>query len=665
VEIVLRRVILRKCAAILFFVVFLFAQSVFAAEPFRTIAILENERMLEAEPDMQLAHYFQSQLEPVRIRALLAAGRIGNPEVLRDVQSLARDKSSEVRKYLAFALGQIRSKKGLSLALTLLKDPNAEVRRVAIEAIGRIGGMEATEILLPFLTDEIVRLREQAALALALIKDRGTVDMLIERSRGNDPAQWSYVYALYRLADERSVQVLHYVLANPVASSSTGDPSSLLFALKALWAMKKPLTALEVQTLMQHKDARVQQNVLDVISASLDKTACSAIHRYYKSMEVLTKMKALEAMGSLECVIPERPINSGLLGAWIVANAKANKGKSLQLLQEGMRSQDWTVRWRTSQGLSELPAATAIPLLKMLIQDTDSAVRLAALESLAKHSLETADIFLPLLQDKDFAIRATAADALGKTKDPRYLPALLKAYEHSTDPTEIEGRVALLDVLSEFQTSDVIPLFERALLDPEYSIRRHAVDGIKKLIGAQYYRNGAVKDPEEYLYLRGKVSKARQEQYPRDFGESQPESEILLKLTKGDVVVRFLGADAPIHVSHFTKLMRQDFYNGLRIHRVVPNFVIQGGDPRGDGWGGGGEVLHDQFNLREFKRGMVGMPTAGKDTGGSQFFITHSRQPHLDGNYTIFGEVISGMDVVDRTEVGDEIVSVTLRPRTP
>jgi cyclophilin family peptidyl-prolyl cis-trans isomerase len=135
-----------------------------------------------------------------------------------------------------------------------------------------------------------------------------------------------------------------------------------------------------------------------------------------------------------------------------------------------------------------------------------------------------------------------------------------------------------------------------------------------------------------------------------------------MTLTKGTVVIRLLGREAPIHVLNFKKLAEKGVYNGLRIHRVVPNFVIQGGDPRGDGWGGAGENIHDQFNRIPYKRGAVGMPTAGKDTGGSQFFITMSRQPHLDGNYTVFGEVISGMEFVDSTEIGDSIVKVQIKP---
>jgi cyclophilin family peptidyl-prolyl cis-trans isomerase len=134
-----------------------------------------------------------------------------------------------------------------------------------------------------------------------------------------------------------------------------------------------------------------------------------------------------------------------------------------------------------------------------------------------------------------------------------------------------------------------------------------------------------------------------------------------MQLEKGTVVIRLLGKEASMHVLNFKNLADKKIYDGLTIHRVVPNFVIQGGDPRGDGWGTAGMILHDQMNHLVYKRGSVGMPLAGKDTGGSQFFITISRQPHLDGNYTLFGEVVSGMEFVDATEIGDKIKRIRIQ----
>ena len=633
------------------------SDSAFAADdPFHTIAILENERKIHAAPNIHLAQYIRSEVKSIRIRAILAAARIGNPALLPELESVVSDTDPTVRKYIAFALGQIRSKKSLPTATLLLKDRNSDVRKAAIEAIGRIGGVDATTLILPHLKDQDPSIREQTALALALIKDKASVDVLLNKAKEPDSAQWSYVYALYRLADERSVAVLHSVLENPSASPSTGDPSSLLFALKALWAMKKPLMAPEVNALLQHKDPRVQQNALDVMAASVDKDACKQIQPAFLQMNVLSKMKAIEALGALDCLMDDKPSADGLLGGWLLAKAKSRKEQALPFLQEGSQHKSWTVRWRTAQALAELSATTAIPVLKVLSMDADSAVRLAALDSLTKFLPETAPQFIPLLEQKDFAIRATAVDALGKTKDPKYLPLLIKTYETGKDAAEAEGRAALLDILADFNTSESLAVFEKAIFDPEYTMRRHAIDGLKKLIGNSYFLHGKVRDPEEFLHSQDKVQTQTIESYSKEYG-APVNGRITMKLERGEVVIRLLGEEAPLHAANFKNWCERKFYDGLRIHRVVPNFVIQGGDPRGDGWGGAGEVVHDQFHMRPFTRGMVGMPTAGKDTGGSQFFITHSRQPHLDGNYTIFGEVISGMDVVDNTEVGDRILS--------
>ena len=95
-------------------------------------------------------------------------------------------------------------------------------------------------------------------------------------------------------------------------------------------------------------------------------------------------------------------------------------------------------------------------------------------------------------------------------------------------------------------------------------------------------------------------------------------------------------------------------------HRVVPNFVVQAGDPRGDGNGGPGYAIRDELNRHRYLRGTLGMALSGPDTGGSQFFVTHSPQPHLDGGYTVFGQLADGADVLDRIVQGDRIVRVTL-----
>src|SRR5438067_114011 len=115
---------------------------------------------------------------------------------------------------------------------------------------------------------------------------------------------------------------------------------------------------------------------------------------------------------------------------------------------------------------------------------------------------------------------------------------------------------------------------------------------------------------------------------------------------------------SPRSVAAFLALVDRRYFDGSRMHRVVPNFVVQDGDPRGDGWGGPGFVLRDELNPVRYETGTVGMALSGPDTGGSQFFITHSPQPHLDGTYTVFGRVVSGLATLGSLAQGDRIRSI-------
>ncbi|WP_129598233.1 peptidylprolyl isomerase [Methanohalophilus profundi] len=127
----------------------------------------------------------------------------------------------------------------------------------------------------------------------------------------------------------------------------------------------------------------------------------------------------------------------------------------------------------------------------------------------------------------------------------------------------------------------------------------------------------------------------------------------IIETDKGDIILELFENDAPRTVANFEKLIKQGFYNGLNFHRVIPDFVIQGGCPKGDGTGGPGFTIKCEINPRKHTKGALSMAHAGKDTGGSQFFITHSPQSHLDGMHTVFGKVIEGMDVVYKIKPGD------------
>ena len=134
----------------------------------------------------------------------------------------------------------------------------------------------------------------------------------------------------------------------------------------------------------------------------------------------------------------------------------------------------------------------------------------------------------------------------------------------------------------------------------------------------------------------------------------------IIQTKKGDIELELFEKDAPNTVANFVKLINEGFYDGLTFHRVIPDFVIQGGCPRGDGTGGPGYTIkcETEGNPNKHGTGALSMAHAGKDTGGSQFFITHSPQPHLDGVHTVFGKVTKGMDVVNKIQAGDVMEKV-------
>lgn len=155
---------------------------------------------------------------------------------------------------------------------------------------------------------------------------------------------------------------------------------------------------------------------------------------------------------------------------------------------------------------------------------------------------------------------------------------------------------------------------------------------------------------------------------PLAFPGVLPEAERLhkqvrMRTTKGEIVFELFGDEAPKTVSNFVYLTNLTFYNGLTFHRVVPGFVIQGGDPLGNGTGGPGYQFEDEPVTRDYAAGIVAMANAGPNTNGSQFFIVLEDQPGLPKNYNVFGRVISGMDVVQKIQVGDRMIEVRVEEK--
>jgi cyclophilin family peptidyl-prolyl cis-trans isomerase len=273
----------------------------------------------------------------------------------------------------------------------------------------------------------------------------------------------------------------------------------------------------------------------------------------------------------------------------------------------------------------------------------DARVRLAALAAVAARPVpQAAGPVRQLLEGEDAVVAASAASTAAELKDARALPQVRALAERvPREPDLAEPVAAGLVALAGRDAEEVLRSW---LGHPHANVRRVAADALTRLTG-QPVRAPRVELPED-----------TRRPEPAPTGTS-----LTFRTLKGDFTVA-LDAEAPLTSGNLVALARRGYFRGLAFHRVVPDFVAQGGDPRGDGEGGPGYSLRCEITRRRYARGVIGMALSGKDTGGSQFFFTHSPQPHLDGRYTAFGEVTRGLEVVDRLLEGDTLIDVEVSP---
>ncbi|MDZ4711699.1 MAG: peptidylprolyl isomerase [bacterium] len=221
---------------------------------------------------------------------------------------------------------------------------------------------------------------------------------------------------------------------------------------------------------------------------------------------------------------------------------------------------------------------------------------------------------------------------------------ILFDYRELEYPKDITIMLSYIDALAQLKDTASVGLLEQNLSSPNYDIALASAYALQKINWKIYAINSVPWTDYDWNYLEN-ISKKK---------------FVSVRTNKGNIKIELLPDVAPFTVMNFLKLAEKNFYDGTIFHRVVPNFVIQGGDPSGTGFGGPGYVIRSEFSPLTYERGIVGMASSGKDTEGSQFFITHSATPHLDGKYTIFGKVSEGMDVVDSIMIGDTIEDIII-----
>jgi cyclophilin family peptidyl-prolyl cis-trans isomerase len=255
-----------------------------------------------------------------------------------------------------------------------------------------------------------------------------------------------------------------------------------------------------------------------------------------------------------------------------------------------------------------------------------------------------------LLVDPDAGVRAAAIDALSLADDPATLAVLQEMVVKSYDDREPDVPLSAIGAAEKAPDKpEARAVVEAAYRHPSTLVSRLARRSLVKTFHAA---------PAEFPWRQYDTGKTVAD-YAALLVEARKSWVVRVETARGAFTIRLAGDAAPLTVMNCVTLAGKKYFDGAPIHRVVPNFVVQDGDPTGTGNGGPGYEIRDEINPIPYAAGTVGMALSGPDTGGSQWFVTQAPEPHLDGTYTVFGTIVSGMDVVLRVEQADRIVRMT------
>jgi cyclophilin family peptidyl-prolyl cis-trans isomerase/HEAT repeat protein len=597
-----------------------------------------------------------------------ALGRIPDHQGRSPLAGLLLDDVPAVRRAAAFALGELDDPEAVPALLQAVTDPDRETGTLAVEALGKLKApvLDVAQALLPldeqerwarlfphlflFKEDATVLLAERglaltdpeihARAAYALARDPRPEGLALLRSLLSDPDARVRAWAARGVGivgEGTDVAALRHLLDDPV-------PGPLIQALKAAAKLiaggKSPAPAEWRPRLLELAgDPRsgVRLTILEALAAW-------PFDNRQDPLTLAVAERAAKGSGR------ER-------GLALIALAAGKHPEALKLAAAAQASAEIDVRARAAEAAGRIGFPAAADLVARFVADPAPAVRsaaaAAALTGEEAGKDKGAGAAGDLLSDRDPGVRATV---FGWLSDH---PVLALDRLQAGFVASVRGRVEE-ETLSALQA-----LTARAKAEPR---ERGAIVSLLEQTAAGKAGGGWVLRREAGAALGAldrpvpalaPVETGKMADVYRDIVQRTWEPKTVeLRTSKGPIRIRLACREAPLTCLSFLQLADQGFYDGVLFHRVVPDFVVQGGDPRGDGFGGPGYDIRDEINRLRYKRGTVGMALAGPDTGGSQFFIALSEQPHLDGGYTVFGQVEAGDEILDRIVPGDRIEAV-------
>jgi cyclophilin family peptidyl-prolyl cis-trans isomerase/HEAT repeat protein len=620
----------------------------------------------------------------------------------------ARAQEPIVRRRVALTLGRLRDERGVPLLLELLVDPDSTVRRdaafalgltgaeaavgplqqeaqaaaageaiapglEAVTALAKIAGAEAAAVLADVIGQSMGSLMSEEPLPLGVraveeswrLGAEAPVTSLTQLATA--PATGVRRAAVYALARLRSIEVASTFL-NAVNDDDAAVRRHGVRTLTAGYADSAGLgrgpTAAVVSRLTEDADPGVRIQALRALGSYRDSTLAGTAADRMADADVNVRVEALAALGRLGGDIAARTLaqrstdqqfaigRQALLGL-----ARVDRTRGIRKAAAWITSPDWRRRMVGAEALGVLGGDTALAWAEDLLRESDGRIAAQAYAALIERdSLAALDYARELLRNPDPVVRTLAAQQLRRAPTIADIPLLTDAFlraEADPIPDAAIAIVETLGALAALGPSQAFAVEERflgrAATCDAYLVRRAAEEHLP----AAAVQWGPAFPVETGRQLEDYRDIVRRLLLPAEREGRNP--TVVLETDRGDITISLLAADAPLTANALLELVDRGYFTSFRWHRVVPDFVIQDGDPRGDGWGGPGFALRDEVNRRRYDRGTVGMALSGPDTGGSQFFVTLAPQPHLDGTYTVFGTVGEGMEAVDLTTQGDRI----------
>jgi cyclophilin family peptidyl-prolyl cis-trans isomerase/HEAT repeat protein len=608
-----------------------------------------------------------SDKEPlVRARCAEALGRIGDPAGVAYLARLIDDRSPLVVKTAVYSLGLVGGDDVLAPLKRCLGEKPAAVKPYVLEALGKAGTKKAVPIIAPWLRNFDASIRAQAALSLAFTGDSAAASECDAIVQDPDPrVAASAAYAMGRLGYSEG--------AERIAELLSSKESEVRFrAVEALGRLKAESAAQPIAGLTADPDRWVAVKAAEALGRIGSRKGASALEALLASKDDYLKTLALNGLAVVgggrhaEAVKPlladaSPMVRRAALGAAVKTLGDDARPFLLDAAERGSVLEKSTAL----ELLGGLGKADDLPLLVGTLRSNGNtlaregaAAGLGAWkkpEELAKpcgyedsagRKLTPLEALLEAAGGDDWVVASIAIEALGKTGIPEVIPDLMRIYGAHDGYNDGDRKLAVVEAIGagKLKAEDagkfaIAGFLAKAAAEADPRVARAAASAAGKF-------DLKLTAAPSGVWKRGT--------YPW----SSPvlplgERKIRIITSRGDIEILLFGDEAPSSVKSILTLAERRFFDGFNFHRVVPGFVIQGGCPRGDGWGDAGYLLRNEVNMHRYERGTVGMADSGKDTAGSQFFITHTAQPHLNGRYVIIGKVTRGMEVVDAIEEGD------------